>query len=106
MSVSTASAGLSRRVLMRSLILAPAASLMLVGSQRMQAAAATTCTMDDSDGLPQSLHYAEKSPLGPAKSCSDCQFWTQAAGGGCGSCEMLHRSTLPTGHCDAWAQKT
>jgi hypothetical protein len=91
---------------MRSLILSPAA-LALVGSQRMQAAAAATaCLMDDSDGMPASLHYAEKSPLGPAKSCSDCQFWTAAAGGGCGNCEMLHRSTLPTGHCDAWALKS
>ena len=97
-------AGISRRSIMRTLMLAPA-TLVLVGSQRTRAVAATACTMDDSDGLPQSLHYAEKSPLGATKSCSDCQFWTQAAGGGCGSCEMLHRSTLPTGHCDAWALK-
>ena len=43
-------AGLSRRVIMRSLMLAPAA-LVLAGSQRTTAVAATACVMDDSDGL-------------------------------------------------------
>ena len=103
-----ADAGLSRRSLARLLMLAPA-SLVLVASQRTRAVAApsaTACVLDDADGMPATLHYAEKSPFGAAKSCGDCQFWTAAAGGGCGACEMMHRSTLPTGHCDAWAAKS
>jgi hypothetical protein len=92
----------------RLLMLAPA-SLVLAVSQRTRAVAATSataCVLDDADGMPATLHYTEKSPFGAAQSCGDCQFWTPAKDGGCGMCGMMHRSTLPTGHCDAWAAKS
>lgn len=89
----------SRRFLLGSFALAPGAVILAVsGAARAQG----ICVTPTDDGLPEALHFVETSPH-PDRACRNCTFWTAAAGGGCGTCAMLQRSTSPNAFCESWA---
>lgn len=53
--------------------------------------------------LRTTLQYTETSP-DPAKTCSDCEFFTATAATGCGTCEMFgDKPANPGGHCVSWS---
>lgn len=95
----------SRRWLLRALPLASTALLFGgVKSARAQGSGDAVCRTPDEDGLPASLEFVAQSPHAD-RSCSRCEFWTAAEGGGCGACEMMRRTTPPTGYCTSFAQR-
>lgn len=54
--------------------------------------------------LRRTLNYSETSP-DPAKTCSACEFFEAAAGGGgCGTCEMFGgKQANAGGYCVSWS---
>jgi hypothetical protein len=74
------------------------------------AAEGFTCT--DTSGLTEAevtmrtqLQYVDESP-DPAKVCSGCAlFVAPAAGGQCGTCQVVKGPIHPDGYCTSWAQK-
>ena len=53
--------------------------------------------------LRTTLQYTEMSP-DPAKTCSDCEFFTATAATGCGSCEMFGgKPANSAGYCVSWS---
>jgi hypothetical protein len=58
---------------------------------------------DGQKSLRNSLNYVEQSP-DPSKTCSGCSFF-QAAGDGCGACQIFSGPANDNGHCDSWGAK-
>lgn len=95
----------TRRLVLGSLMFAPVVALLSARRAQAQdsADAAAMCVTEDDDGMASSFNFVPNSPHAPEKTCRTCAFWTAAEGGACGECEMLRRSTAPTGYCDYWA---
>lgn len=80
----------------------------VLGSARRVVAAEKVCAdpakLDDGQkSLRASMNYVERSP-DPSKSCKDCAFF-QAAGDGCGACQIFSGPANANGHCDSWGAK-
>lgn len=55
------------------------------------------------ESVRRTLNYVEVSD-DPARTCSACDFFTAAAGSGCGSCGMFDGGAVnPGGRCDSWS---
>jgi len=52
--------------------------------------------------LRESLEYAELSPFGPAKDCTNCSYYMAPKSGFCGECTIIRGAVHPKGYCTSW----
>jgi hypothetical protein len=50
------------------------------------------------------LGYVEKTP-DDAKTCTNCNFYSQAEGAACGACTLIKGPIEPLGYCNSWVVK-
>ncbi|MBM4218481.1 MAG: hypothetical protein FJ171_02355 [Gammaproteobacteria bacterium] len=81
-----------------------AALLGIAGVAFTRAAqAAGSCVTPESESLRASLNYVGTA-ADPSVACARCAFFTaDAAGGPCGTCQILGGPVDATGHCDSFS---
>jgi hypothetical protein len=90
--------GMTRRCLLQALPLGVSALALA-----RESGAAGSCVQPESESLRASVNYVDKA-ADPALACAHCAFFSpDAAGGACGSCQILSGPVDPTGHCDSFS---
>jgi len=103
---------LSRRELLQ--VLQGGAHLVMIASAPALLSSCSKEELDckDTDGLNTAakqlrtaLEYQDRSPLGEAKNCVNCQFYRPVPKNECGACTLVQGPINPAGYCNSWAPK-